>query len=1333
MKHLNANLDNITNVETGKIPVGIPRPIGVDGSNDIVELAVNGTVTLPSVCRFYDIVDTDTTATTVEISILIDANNAALYPNPFVLGNTLELYARDQFVFEDVGGTNVGPIGTLVDNPTVSNTFTINAIRNDTILSTPVIVLVSNQTFANPQTLEVLWVKNVIQSVIAQGETVSGDLCVTGNILLDGILVDKAGDAIVQSGAIGDQNSAAALQINQGGTVTTVTTCTGGTAFTANQGVAANSGDYAFFDAAGIELADNAMFTAGTQDTTASNIAWIGIKGAADAGANSNWTPLQLAILAAAGFPTTDPTFLNSNDSQFSTSATDSRLAAASPAALTFTPFNLMVTQPDGGTFTVSVGWVRTDPGGVDDPILIGGTSASLAPAAGFGGDGSNPFGLGINALYPFYFQPNDFQIGPTGAYEDGATATAFNVSVTCTAGGTTTTTPTVTIDGNLAVGNTITVTPSSKSGILCTNNDAQIFDGIPEALHSGGYHLSNVELSVIGNGVDLSLPAGQAGNQSTHGVSYVTFTGNPTSFSPVAQAIIDLSGVTVPSPTANLGDAFTVANGDFTAFNIGHAQDEDDATFAFTVREMVIVNVGSRNNLYLGGTARDGRFGTPTGTFRGIGNIAASDFIITPTGSYRSQYSASGSLITNPPTPRSGTWVLNCEGPTINPTSTSGGTKSDGGSNNTTSISSTSGATTTTTNVTSQGVSTTTGTTTTAVTPTGVTTTTTDNTATASQVDAGDNINTQTSVTSSGVSITDGDNTTAITPDTLTLGGAMATAGVQPLGVNTTGVTTPIPQLTVTTPVANEPLVTINAPVVVTPPVVAPVVTSPAVTTTCVPSTKVIMDSDTAGNNIADPTVLAFVAVVGNVAAGPGDTTFTLQGQISDDDVTILTGATFFSLQASTPSTITSVDKTGTNTVVTFTPAIPAFDFVSSNRSLFVSQACVMMTSTVTDPADNTSTTNNSLMLGDNLAISAPVMIDGDTTAGGNMTVTGTVMGGGVEPVISTFPIPNSVQNTAPANTLPQFIRLASYITLPVGETPLRPEGGSYDVDTRSFTTPTSSVEGPDLNGTPAYTNTDQVWYRNRYEAASNFNAGVSTITVPGFTTQGTLNLSSAGNSGLNLRFVGNQVLASLTLVSSPQAYFTQTGTQAPFIMGASQTQIIFDNLAGAPGFFGKISQRGADTRRQSAIGSSFNGLNATMITGLPGVTFDGTFYNIPGSEVTVNYGNRIGGSTTISNPNANNNQTWCSETVDGIDTSQQGIVTTFDDTSDWSAPQIASGTQSAAQTTTTYETVTMAEYAAIVAYNDSNFDGQQGPYTTGTGDALYRPNYNNTIFYGS
>ena len=874
MKHLNANLDNLTNADaaSAKSAGTEINALGVVSSNngndiagdvvsiDGVSYSQGGTTTFEATCEAIAIDFTVGRTTHDELRLV--AGDGLTYAIP--AGTTLDIYNEAAFT-------------TLADTVTVATTAAVGAT---TIVLTGFIT--AGQGAGD-------FIQNCSVAVTTDNIT-SGDVCVNGNLIVSGDVLDKDGDPIITEGAIGGSGSNAALQIVPSSTTTTVTTCTGGTAFTANQGVAANSGDYAFFDAAGVELADNAMFTAGTQDTTASNIAWIGIKGAADAGANSNWTPLQLAILAAAGFPTTDPTFLNSNSSQFRVAETDSRLSAASPPAQTFTPFNLMVTQPDGGTFTVSVGWVRTDPGGVDDPILIGGTSASLAPAAGFGGDGSNPFGLGINALYPFYFQPNDFQLGPTGAYEDGATATAFNVSVTCTAGGTTTTTPTVTVDGNLAV------PPSTKDSISCTNDvSALTYEAIPELLHSGGYVLSDVNISVIGNTVNLATAVGA----STNGISYITFNGDGGTFSAVQQGILDLTNVTYTTPTTRTGQVLTAANNDFTAFNISYSQDEVNATFSATIREMVVIDSGSFKTIYLGGTARDGTFGTPTGTFRGIGNIAGSDFTVAPQGLYRGIYSPAGSLLATEPTPRSATWVLGCTGPARVVGTTSGATTTTGGSSSTTTVSSTSGSQTTTTTVTSSGVSTSTGGTSTTVSPSGVTTTTVDGTTNAGAADDGGNVQTQTTVSSGGVTITDGDtastsiasNLVMLTgPDggTLTLDGDDGTTIVAPPVVGNT---------------TNQTAVLNDAGISITGPTTTTNTTPPA--TTIVPTQVTVMGPVTVAQPTPDSTTItpAAITTTGDVDLG---------GDIIISDTT----ATDIGPVTSTPSQTTMM-SVGTNTAV--------------------------------------------------------------------------------------------------------------------------------------------------------------------------------------------------------------------------------------------------------------------------------------------------------------------------------------------------------------------------------------------------------------------------------
>ena len=99
MKHLNANLDNITNVETDKTPVGAIRAIGVDSENDIVltgststdDGSGGGSDLDASDCVIYTTYDTD---------IHFQDNTGATYPKGANTADFIEANFHEDFFYE---------------------------------------------------------------------------------------------------------------------------------------------------------------------------------------------------------------------------------------------------------------------------------------------------------------------------------------------------------------------------------------------------------------------------------------------------------------------------------------------------------------------------------------------------------------------------------------------------------------------------------------------------------------------------------------------------------------------------------------------------------------------------------------------------------------------------------------------------------------------------------------------------------------------------------------------------------------------------------------------------------------------------------------------------------------------------------------------------------------------------------------------------------------------------------------------------------------------------------------------------------------------------------
>ena len=196
MKHLNANLDSITNVELKGTANGTIRPIGVDSGDDIV--AVPGLVyneaegtTIPASCELFGVNTITLGAGTGSSPIVFDA--AVSLTIPITQGETL-----DFFLNTDVTDGLI-PAGTEPQ-------FSLIAAADYAIGATG--VSVTDASLGLLTTAQLLGLNNTTLANCTPALTVDGpgggDLCVTGNLLLGGKLTDKDGNDIIVVSDDGD-------------------------------------------------------------------------------------------------------------------------------------------------------------------------------------------------------------------------------------------------------------------------------------------------------------------------------------------------------------------------------------------------------------------------------------------------------------------------------------------------------------------------------------------------------------------------------------------------------------------------------------------------------------------------------------------------------------------------------------------------------------------------------------------------------------------------------------------------------------------------------------------------------------------------------------------------------------------------------------------------------------------------------------------------------------------------------------------------------------------------------------------------------------------------
>ena len=196
MKHLNANLDSITNVELKSTANGTIRPIGVDSGDDIV--AVPGLVyneadgiTIPASCELFGVNTITLGAGTGSSPIVFDA--AVSLTIPITQGETLDFFLNTD-VTDGLIPAGTAPQFSLIAAADYAIGATGVSVTDDSLglLTTAQLLGLNNTTLAN-----------CTPALTVDGPG-GGDLCVTGNLLLGGKLTDKDGNDIIVVSDDGD-------------------------------------------------------------------------------------------------------------------------------------------------------------------------------------------------------------------------------------------------------------------------------------------------------------------------------------------------------------------------------------------------------------------------------------------------------------------------------------------------------------------------------------------------------------------------------------------------------------------------------------------------------------------------------------------------------------------------------------------------------------------------------------------------------------------------------------------------------------------------------------------------------------------------------------------------------------------------------------------------------------------------------------------------------------------------------------------------------------------------------------------------------------------------
>ena len=196
MKHLNANLDNITNVELKSTADGTIQPIGVDSLNDIVGIPglvyseAEGT-TIPASCELFGVNTITLGAGTGSSPIVFDS--AVSLTIPITQGETLDFFLNTD-VTDGLIPTGTAPQFSLIAAADYAIGATGVSVTDDSLLAltTAQLLGLNNTTLAN-----------CTPALTVDGPG-GGDLCVTGNLLLGGKLTDKDGNDIIVVSDDGD-------------------------------------------------------------------------------------------------------------------------------------------------------------------------------------------------------------------------------------------------------------------------------------------------------------------------------------------------------------------------------------------------------------------------------------------------------------------------------------------------------------------------------------------------------------------------------------------------------------------------------------------------------------------------------------------------------------------------------------------------------------------------------------------------------------------------------------------------------------------------------------------------------------------------------------------------------------------------------------------------------------------------------------------------------------------------------------------------------------------------------------------------------------------------
>ena len=201
MKHLNANLDSITNVEVNKDPDGIVRAVGVDSTNDVV--AIPGVTYTAQDGTKFEVFCEERSVKTVAASgdgLLVDLtfDDGVVFDNVPAVGDVLDLYKASVLVDNKI------PDGVNPEVQLIVGSTSTNAAGNFVIGVTPVdgqTVLALSIALITIELTDGLIATDC--GTVAVTIEADGAVCILGDLIVGGKVLNKEGDDLLDGGGPG--------------------------------------------------------------------------------------------------------------------------------------------------------------------------------------------------------------------------------------------------------------------------------------------------------------------------------------------------------------------------------------------------------------------------------------------------------------------------------------------------------------------------------------------------------------------------------------------------------------------------------------------------------------------------------------------------------------------------------------------------------------------------------------------------------------------------------------------------------------------------------------------------------------------------------------------------------------------------------------------------------------------------------------------------------------------------------------------------------------------------------------------------------------------------